>query len=44
MSRFAELGVAPVEEERATPAALEQLLKTEIGKWDRIIAMRYYPQ
>ena len=29
--------MAPVEEERATPAALEQLLKTEIGKWDRII-------
>jgi tripartite-type tricarboxylate transporter receptor subunit TctC len=24
-------------EERATPAALEQLLKAEVGKWDRII-------
>ena len=37
VSRFAELSMAPVEEERATPAALEQLLKAEIVKWDRII-------
>jgi tripartite-type tricarboxylate transporter receptor subunit TctC len=29
--------MTPVEQERATPAALEQLLKTEIVKWDRII-------
>ncbi len=36
-SRFAELSMAPVEEERATPAALERLLKAEIDKWDRII-------
>jgi tripartite-type tricarboxylate transporter receptor subunit TctC len=37
VNRFAELSMTPVEEERATPAALEQLLKTEIVKWDRII-------
>jgi tripartite-type tricarboxylate transporter receptor subunit TctC len=36
-SRFAELSMSPVEEERATPAALEGLLKAEIDKWDRII-------
>jgi tripartite-type tricarboxylate transporter receptor subunit TctC len=37
VSRFAELSMTPVEEERATPAALERLLKTEIDKWDGII-------
>jgi tripartite-type tricarboxylate transporter receptor subunit TctC len=37
VSRFAELSMEPVAEERATPAALEQLLKAEVGKWDRII-------
>jgi tripartite-type tricarboxylate transporter receptor subunit TctC len=37
VNRFAELSMAPVEEERATPAALESLLKAEIVKWDRII-------
>jgi len=37
VSRFAELSMAPVEEERATPAALERFLKAEIDKWDRII-------
>jgi tripartite-type tricarboxylate transporter receptor subunit TctC len=37
VSRFAELSMEPVAEERATPAALEQLLKAEIVKWDRII-------
>src|SRR5882724_8862571 len=37
VNRFAELSMAPVEEERATPAALESLLKSEIVKWDRII-------
>ncbi len=37
INRFAELSMTPVEEERATPAALERLLKTEIDKWDRII-------
>jgi tripartite-type tricarboxylate transporter receptor subunit TctC len=37
VNRFAELSMAPVEPERATPAALESLLKTEIDKWDRII-------
>jgi tripartite-type tricarboxylate transporter receptor subunit TctC len=36
-NRFAELSMSPVEEERATPAALERLLKAEIDKWDRII-------
>ena len=29
--------MTPVEEERATPAALARLLKAEIDKWDRII-------
>jgi tripartite-type tricarboxylate transporter receptor subunit TctC len=37
VSRFAELSMTPVEEARATPAALERLLKTEIEKWDGII-------
>jgi tripartite-type tricarboxylate transporter receptor subunit TctC len=29
--------MTPVEEERATPAALERLLKLEIERWGRII-------
>ena len=37
VTRFAELSMAPVEEERATPAALESFLKAEIVKWDKII-------
>lgn len=37
VSRFAELSMAPVEAERATPEALEAFLKTEIEKWSRII-------
>jgi hypothetical protein len=37
INRFAELSMTPVEEERATSAALERLLKAEIDKWDRII-------
>lgn len=37
VSRFAELSMAPVEQERATPAALEAFLKAEIEKWGRII-------
>jgi tripartite-type tricarboxylate transporter receptor subunit TctC len=37
VSRFAELSMTPVEQERATPAALERLLKAEVDKWDRII-------
>jgi tripartite-type tricarboxylate transporter receptor subunit TctC len=37
VNRFAELSMTPVEEERATPAALEQLLKLEIERWGRII-------
>ncbi|MDD1534637.1 MULTISPECIES: tripartite tricarboxylate transporter substrate-binding protein [unclassified Bradyrhizobium] len=37
ISRFAELSMAPVESERATPEALEAFLKAEIGKWKRII-------
>jgi tripartite-type tricarboxylate transporter receptor subunit TctC len=36
-NRFAELSMTPVEEERATPAALEHLLKAEIERWERII-------
>lgn len=37
IGRFAELSMAPVEIERATPAALEAFPKAEIGKWGRII-------
>jgi tripartite-type tricarboxylate transporter receptor subunit TctC len=37
INRFAELSMTPVEEERATPAALERLLKLEIERWGRII-------
>ena len=37
VSRFAELSMAPVEQDRATPAALESLLKSEIERWGRII-------
>jgi tripartite-type tricarboxylate transporter receptor subunit TctC len=40
ISRFAELSMAPVEEERATPEALEAFLKAEVGKWGRIIKGR----
>ncbi len=29
--------MAPVEPERATPEALEAILKAEIGEWGRII-------
>ncbi|MCK1287236.1 tripartite tricarboxylate transporter substrate binding protein BugD [Bradyrhizobium sp. 44] len=45
VSRFAELSMAPVESERATPEALETFLKTEIDKWGRIIkAAGIHPQ
>jgi len=37
IGRFAELSMAPVETERATPEALETFLKAEISKWGRII-------
>jgi tripartite-type tricarboxylate transporter receptor subunit TctC len=37
INRFAELSMTPVEDERATPAALERLLKLEIDRWARII-------
>lgn len=37
VTRFAELSMMPVEQERATPAALESFLKAEIEKWGRII-------
>src|ERR1700733_4259247 len=37
ISRFAELSMTPVETERATPVALEALLKSEIVKWEKII-------
>lgn len=37
VSRFAELSMAPVEQERATPEALELFLKAEVEKWSRII-------
>ena len=37
VNRFAELSMAPVEQERATPAALEAHLRSEIDRWGRII-------
>jgi len=37
ISRFGELSMAPVEEERATPQALETFLKAQVSKWGRII-------
>jgi len=37
VNRFAELSMAPVEQDRATPTALEALLKSEIDRWGRII-------
>lgn len=37
VSRFGELSMAPVEQERATPEALEAFLKAEVDKWGRII-------
>ncbi|MGY4290364.1 tripartite-type tricarboxylate transporter receptor subunit TctC [Bradyrhizobium sp. LM2.7] len=37
VSRFAELSMAPVDAERATPEALEAFLKAEIGRWGKII-------
>jgi tripartite-type tricarboxylate transporter receptor subunit TctC len=37
ISKFAELGTEPVAQSRATPAALQAHLKTEIEKWAPII-------
>jgi tripartite-type tricarboxylate transporter receptor subunit TctC len=37
IKRFAKLSMTPVEQERATPEALESFLKAEVTKWDRII-------
>jgi tripartite-type tricarboxylate transporter receptor subunit TctC len=37
INRFAELSMTPVEQGRATPTALERLLKQEIERWGRII-------
>lgn len=37
INRFAELSMSPVDSSRATPDALESFLKSEIGKWARII-------
>ena len=37
VNRFAELSMAPVEEERAAPAALDAFLRAETDKWSRII-------
>ena len=37
IERFADLGTAPVPQEQATPAALEQHLQAEIVKWKPII-------
>ena len=37
VERFAQLGTAPVAPDQATPAALDQHLAAEIGKWKPII-------
>jgi tripartite-type tricarboxylate transporter receptor subunit TctC len=37
IAKFAELGTEPVAQNRATPAALQQHLKSEIDKWGPII-------
>jgi tripartite-type tricarboxylate transporter receptor subunit TctC len=37
IGRFGELSMTPVEQERATPEALEALLKAEVDKWGRVI-------
>lgn len=37
IARFAELSMEPVDEARATPAALERFLNAEVEKWSRII-------
>jgi tripartite-type tricarboxylate transporter receptor subunit TctC len=37
VNRFAELSMSPVEQERATPAALDAFLRSETDKWSRII-------
>ena len=37
ISRFAELSMEPISEDRATPAALEVFLKAEVKKWADII-------
>ena len=35
--RFADLGTVPVPPDRATPAAMDELLATETVKWKPII-------
>src|SRR3954471_67676 len=37
VNRFAELSMSPVEQEHATPAALDAFLRSETDKWSRII-------
>jgi tripartite-type tricarboxylate transporter receptor subunit TctC len=37
INRFGELSMTPVEQERATPEALEAFLKAEVDKWGRIV-------
>jgi tripartite-type tricarboxylate transporter receptor subunit TctC len=37
ISRFAQLSMAPVSQEQATPAALDAFLKSEVAKWAAII-------
>lgn len=37
ISRFAQLSMEPVSQERATPAALDAFLKAEVAKWATII-------
>jgi tripartite-type tricarboxylate transporter receptor subunit TctC len=37
ISRFAQLSMEPVSQDRATPAALDAFLKAEVDKWAKII-------
>jgi tripartite-type tricarboxylate transporter receptor subunit TctC len=37
LSRFNELSMDPVSQDRATPEALDALLKAEVAKWAPII-------
>jgi tripartite-type tricarboxylate transporter receptor subunit TctC len=37
VERFAELGTTPVAPDQATPAALDQHLAAEIGRWKPVI-------
>ena len=38
IERFAALGTAPVSAEMATPAALDERFKSEIARWNKLLA------